>query len=90
MVVAPYSKETDRLARAGRVLAAVAERTGGRSIELSRLPDVIDALIQRQQSRLLPAPMAVERSLYNFTLLFLVFVGLLTTEWLLRRNWQLQ
>lgn len=90
VVVAPYSKETDRLARDGRVLAAVAERSGGRYVELSRLPDVIDALIQRQQSRLLPAPMAVERSLYNFTLLFLVFVGLLTAEWLLRRNWQLQ
>ena len=27
--------------------------------------------------------------LYNFTILFLLFVALLTAEWLLRRNWQL-
>lgn len=90
VVVAPYARETDRLARDAKTLDAIAERSGGRYVELSRLPDVIDEIIQRQQSRLLPAPAAVERRLYDFTLLFLIFVGLLTTEWMLRRNWQLQ
>ena len=90
VVVAPYSKETDRLARDGATLKAVAAASRGRYAELSRLPDVVDAIIQRQQSRLPPPPAAVERPLYNFTLLFLIFVGLLTAEWLLRRNWQLQ
>ncbi len=90
VVVAPYARETDRLARDGALLKAIAEASGGRYAEISRLPDVIDELIQRQQSRLRPAQASPPMPLYHFTALFLAFVALLTVEWLLRRNWQLQ
>ncbi len=90
LTVAPHSRESDRLARDAKTLKAVAEATKGRYAELSALPDVIDEIIARQKDRLLPAARPSQHPLYNFPLLFLVFVGLLTAEWLIRRNWQLQ
>ena len=90
LIVAPHSRESDRLARDAKTLKAVAEATKGRYAELSALPDVIDEIIARQKDRLLPAARPSQHRLYNFPLLFLVFVGLLTAEWLIRRNWQLQ
>ncbi len=90
VIVAPHSRETDRLARDTATLRAIAARRDGRYAELSALPDVIDQIIQRQRARLLPAPPARQVRLYNFTLLFLAFVALLTVEWVVRRRWQLQ
>ena len=74
----------------GDTLEAIAEATKGRYAELSALPDVIDEIIARQKDRLLPAARPSQHRLYNFPLLFLVFVGLLTAEWILRRSWRLQ
>ncbi len=90
VIVAPRSKEAERLARDAKTLRAVARLSGGRYAELAALPDVIDELIQRSREHLLPAVPSRQYNLYNFVLLFLLFVALLTTEWLLRRSWQLQ
>ena len=90
LIVAPRSRETERLARDTETLRAVARLSGGRYAELAALPDVIDELIQRSREHLLPAVPSRQYNLYNFVLLFLLFVALLTTEWLLRRSWQLQ
>lgn len=90
LIVAAHSKETDRLARNDAVLQAIAKARDGRYVELAALPDVVDELIRRRAASMPPAPPAKQYSLHNFTLLFLAFVALLTTEWILRRNWQLQ
>ncbi len=90
LIVAAHSKETDRLARNDVTLRAIAKLRDGRYVELTKLPEVVDELI-RQRAASMPAPPPEKQySLYNFTLLFLAFVALLTTEWILRRNWQLQ
>ena len=101
VTVAAHSKETERLARNDKLLKAIAEAGRGRYDELAAMPDVIDRIIARQAGRLRPAPRATEYGLYNFArvgnddsydflLLFIVFVALLTAEWLIRRRWQLQ
>ncbi|MDY7009838.1 MAG: hypothetical protein SVV80_03710, partial [Planctomycetota bacterium] len=90
LIVAPHSKETDRLARNDAVLQTVADAGEGQYEELAALPDVVDKLIRQKAASMPPAPPAKQYSLYNFTFLFLLFVALLTTEWILRRNWQLQ
>jgi hypothetical protein len=90
VIVAAFSKETDRVARDGRLLKAIADKRGGQYAELSQLPEVVSQIIARQASRMPPPPPRQQYRLYNFPLLFLAFVALLTTEWLLRRGWQLQ
>jgi len=87
LVVAPRSREMDRLARDTETLKAVGR---GRYWELAALPEVVDELIRRKRAVLPPAPPVRRVGLYHFALLFLIFVGLLTAEWLLRRSWQLQ
>lgn len=82
--------ETERLARDTALLKNIAAQSGGQFAELSALPDVVDQIVRRCETRLAPPPSAHNYNLYNFPLLFLAFVGLLTAEWLLRRNWQLQ
>jgi hypothetical protein len=90
LTVAPHSAETDRLAKDTETLKGIAAVRRGRYAELAALPEIVDAIIDRKQKQLLPAPPARRFGLYNFTLLFLVFVGLLTLEWWVRRSWQLQ
>ena len=92
LVVAPRSNEMDRLARDDALLQYIADAhdRGGKYSELSALPDVVDKLIREKQALMSPAPPAKQYSLYNFTMLFMLFVSLLTAEWILRRNWQLQ
>ena len=90
LAVAPHSKENEQLARDSASLRAIADRYHGRYTELSALPDVVDEIIQQSQLHRAPSTPTRQIDLYNFTLLFLVFVGLLTAEWLLRRNWQLR
>lgn len=82
--------ETEKLARDTELLKAIAAQSKGQFAELSALPDVVDQIVQRSRNRVVPPPAAQSYSLYNFPLLFILFVGLLTTEWLLRRGWQLQ
>ena len=90
LIVAKRAKETDRLARDTAALKAIAVAAKGRYAELAELPEVIDQIIARQAGRIMPAPKPTEYDLHNFPILFVAFVGLLTAEWLIRRNWQLQ
>jgi uncharacterized membrane protein len=88
--VAPKLAETEQLARDGKALERIAGGTGGTYRDLAMLPEALDEVIDhlRATGGLVPAPESVR--LYNFPLLFVLFVVLLTGEWLLRRNWQLQ
>ncbi|MBI5723844.1 MAG: hypothetical protein HZA50_07800 [Planctomycetes bacterium] len=90
LTVLLHSSEKDRLARNDGLLGQIASASRGRYADISALPDLLDQIIQRQQSRAAAAPQIKTVHLYNFTVLFLVFVCLLTAEWLLRRAWQLQ
>ena len=90
LTAAPQSKELDRLARDAVTLQMLASRSGGRYADVTGLPELLDQIIERHKAAGGPAPTPESMPLYNFTLLFLLFVGLLTGEWLLRRNWQLQ
>ena len=92
LTVAPFSKETDRLARNDVLMQLIADRSGGRAVDIAALPDLIDQVVRRQEARGRPNAADEARivTLYNFTLLFLAFVVLLTAEWLLRRQWHLR
>ncbi len=90
VVVGPHYAETEKLARNDQLLRDLAAASEGEYLELMELPLVIDELIERQQALRPPPPRPREYPFYNFTILFLVFVGLLTAEWLIRRSWQLQ
>lgn len=96
LTVVPYSKEMDRLGRNDGLLQLVAERTDGRMVDISALPDLIDQIVQRQQARGQGAAAAeVEQPALldmskRFVELFVLFIALLTTEWLLRRKWHLR
>ncbi|MDP6545308.1 MAG: hypothetical protein QGH60_15090 [Phycisphaerae bacterium] len=89
LIIEGHSQETDRVSLNTALLARVAGAHGGQYAELPGLNDVITQLIARGQALAGGGPKMTTYRLYNFTLLFLVFVGLLTTEWILRRNWQL-
>jgi len=90
--VAAHSGETDRLARDARTLQDIAGKTRGRYADLAGLPDVVDEIIRTHRRRLAPSAATVEYGVDSrtFPFLFILFVGLLTAEWLIRRNWQLQ
>ena len=88
LTVAAYSAEMDRLARNDELLRQVAAKSGGISEDIGRLPELIDKMVQSRQALVVPPKVRVT-SLYDFTALFILFVVLLTAEWLLRRNWQL-
>ena len=100
LTVSGRTRETERLARDGQRLRAIARRGAGeesapaglvgRYVELSALPEVVDDLRQRQRAQAWSGPPPRVYPLYNFPLLFFLFVAFLTAEWLLRRNWQLQ
>jgi uncharacterized membrane protein len=85
----PQSTELDKLARDEARLQMIAKVTGGRYADVTALPEIIDQIVDRQRTLAAPAPKGTTHVLYNFPLLFLVFVALLTGEWLLRRSWQL-
>ena len=92
LIVAPMSKETDRLGRDDALLEMLADKTRGRKVDISALPDLLDQIVRRMTGlgKLhKPQPPTIT-PLFNFPLLFLAFVGLLTTEWLLRRRWHLR
>ncbi len=90
LTVAPASAEMDRLARDADALRTIAETTGGRYADIHGLPELLEQIVDRQLARGGPVPTPDVHHLYHFTALFLVFVALLTGEWLLRRRWQLQ
>ena len=92
LIVAELSKEMDRLGRDDALLEMLADKTRGRKVDISALPDLIDQIVQRLAGRgqlNQPEPAAIT-PLFNFPILFIAFVGLLTGEWLLRRRWHLR
>jgi len=92
LIVMPFSAETDRLGRNDALLEMLAEKTRGQKVDISGLPDLIDHIVQRMKDRgQLDEPAAASITpLFNFPVLFVAFVALLTTEWLLRRQWHLR
>jgi hypothetical protein len=89
LIVAAPAAELDRLARDDATLRLIAETTGGQYADLHALPDLLDQWVARLAA---PGPAAQARvvGLYNFPLGFVLFVVVLTVEWMLRRRWQLQ
>jgi uncharacterized membrane protein len=85
--IAEPMAETEHLARNDSVLRELADRTGGRYVELSAFPDLVDVLIARAPPAGLAA--ATVHSLTNFPAAMAVFIVALTAEWLLRRRWEL-
>ncbi len=92
LIVLPFSAETDRLGRNDALLDMLAEKTRGQKVDISGLPDLIDRIVQRMKDRgQLDEPAGASITpLFNFPILFLAFVALLTTEWLLRRQWHMR
>ena len=88
--VQPHSAEMESTARRQAVLDDIAARSGGRAVELAGFDDLVDHLITLQQGRAPAGPETRTSRLYHFAGLFILFCGLLTGEWLLRRRWQLQ
>lgn len=89
LFVAEHQAELDRLARDTDTLQQIARDSSGRYADITRLPELFDEIVHRQQVRQGLGPQARDMKLYNFTALFLAFAALLTCEWMLRRNWQL-
>lgn len=89
VTVAPHQSEMDRLGRDVQTLQMIGQTSSGMYADISRLPELVDEIIHRQASRSGGPQQAQDVPLYNFTILFLLFAGLITVEWLLRRNWQL-
>ena len=89
LTVQAHSQEDQRLSLNPALLSGVAAAHDGQYAQLPRLGDVITQLIARGQALAGDGPVVTSHQLYNFTLLFLLFVALLTCEWVLRRNWQL-
>ncbi len=89
LVVEAHSQETDRIGLNSELLGQVVSAHNGQYSELSGLSEMITQLISRGRALAGDGPTVTTHRLYNFTLLFLLFVGLLTGEWILRRNWQL-
>jgi uncharacterized membrane protein len=92
LIVMPFSAEADRLGRNDGLLEMLADKTRGRKVDISGLPDLIDSIVRRMKDRgQLDEPAAASITpLFNFPVLFIAFVALLTTEWLLRRQWHLR
>ena len=90
LLAAPFSAELATVALNDANLRNIAYRTHGKYFDLAGLPEVIDEIIERQKMAAGPVPKSHQYPLYNFTLLFLIFVALLTAEWITRRSWQLR
>jgi hypothetical protein len=78
--------EFDRLDLDEIILTEIAGKTGGRYAHISTADRLIERLKRRQQSR----QVQYEVRLYWPPLMWAVFVGVLTTEWLLRRKYSLR
>jgi len=90
IVAAGASAETDRLAADPELLRTIAEQSGGQMADLASLPRLIEQMIERHGIAARGVPLGRTYRLYNFPLLFGVFVVLVSLEWLLRRRWELQ
>jgi hypothetical protein len=77
--------EFDRLDIDEDLLKKVADATGGRYFSIINVEQVADILEQRLNEKSLHR----EFHLWNGPVLFLIFIGLITGEWLLRKARQL-
>ena len=87
-LAAPAEMQT--LARNDRLLRQIAERTGGQYDNVAGLPDLVDEILAAYR-RVAGEPVKPHLArMYNFPLLFVIFVAAVTAEWVLRRRWQLR
>ena len=84
-----YKRQLEDVARNDALLAQLAKASTGQLAELAALPDVLDIVIARAGKIAKPSARPTATRLYNFPILFVLFVALLTAEWLLRRKWQM-
>jgi len=100
LTVATHTAETDRTARDTKTLRRIAEDSGGQNADIKQLPELVDSIIERHKAEHPAPPLRIVKLYYfldylfgqgstGFTALFLILVALLTTEWMLRRRWQL-
>ncbi len=92
------SGELANLTRNDKLLQQIAYATRGKFADIAAFPDLLDEIIAKQtrvagigldgSSQISTSKAARTRRLYNFPILFIAFVVLLTTEWYLRRKWQ--
>lgn len=68
-------------------LETIAALTGGESLAPEQLPDLLERLLH--QTSTLQVEQIRKRTLWDTWPFFLVFVGLLATEWYLRKRWGL-
>jgi uncharacterized membrane protein len=80
------SREFDRLELDQTTLHGIADATGGKYVHVSRMAALLDELQVQQNARRVLS----EHRLYHPPLFWLLFVGLVTTEWLLRRKYRLR
>lgn len=78
--------EFDRLDLDDALLSRIAEATGGRYFHISTADQLIGELDRKEKRR----HDALEQPLHFPRLFWVVFVGVLTTEWALRRRFQLR
>ena len=81
--------EMQHLACNDRFMSELARVSGGLFGEIDSLPDLLDSISEKHRGNRDEIKPEIYR-LFNFPALFLLFVALLTVEWLLRRYWQLQ
>jgi hypothetical protein len=89
VTVAERSPESEAVALDEALLRSLAEASGGRYVRLEELPELIDRLAETVAGAGVGAPTRRVR-LYHFPVLLGALIVLLTTEWVLRRRWQLQ
>ena len=78
--------EFDRLDLDDAMLQKIAEATGGRYYHISTADQLIDSLDRKEKRR----HVSLEQPLYFPRVFWLLFVGVLATEWVLRRRFQLR
>ena len=94
LTVAPFSAEMANVAMDETTLRGMASQSRGLYADLPGLPEIVDQIVERQRLMAgpIPKPKEYPASLdwpIWFTVFFVLFVGLITAEWIMRRNWQL-
>jgi len=80
--------ERDVLAAQPQTLEVISKATGGSSVELAAVDSLVDRLLATAPLPATAASVAIPLS--RPRPFFMVFIGCIALEWLLRRRWQLQ